>query len=58
MVAFRSKDMETPPTRFEAGYVAHDDDEALRRLGLRRELRKEFTSFSTLSFALGILGYT
>lgn len=34
-----------------------DDDVALRRLGIRRELRKEFTSFSTLSFALGILGY-
>jgi len=32
------------------------DDEVLQRLGLRRELRREFTKFSTLSFAIGILG--
>lgn len=33
-----------------------EEDERLRELGIRRELRKEFTSFSTISFALGILG--
>ncbi|KDQ58795.1 hypothetical protein JAAARDRAFT_193315 [Jaapia argillacea MUCL 33604] len=33
-----------------------EEDERLRQLGIRRELRKEFTNFTTLSFALGILG--
>ncbi|TFK49035.1 APC amino acid permease [Heliocybe sulcata] len=33
-----------------------EEDERLRHLGVRRELRREFTRFSTLSFALGILG--
>ena len=32
------------------------EDERLHQLGIRRELRKEFTNFSTISFALGILG--
>ena len=32
------------------------EDERLQQLGIRRELRKEFTNFSTISFALGILG--
>ncbi|KZS91098.1 amino acid permease [Sistotremastrum niveocremeum HHB9708] len=34
---------------------AHDD-EVLHKLGLQRELRKEFTKLSTLGFALGVLG--
>lgn len=34
-----------------------EEDAKLRQLGIRRELRKEFTNFSTISFALGILGY-
>lgn len=34
-----------------------EEDERLIQLGIRRELRKEFTNFSTISFALGILGY-
>ena len=33
-----------------------EEDERLIQLGIRRELRKEFTNFSTISFALGILG--
>ena len=33
------------------------EDARLNELGVRRELRKEFTTFSTLSFALGVLGY-
>lgn len=33
-----------------------EEDERLHQLGIRRELRKEFTNFSTISFALGILG--
>ena len=32
------------------------DDDALARLGVRRELKREFTSWSTLSFAFSILG--
>ncbi|KAH8116136.1 amino acid permease-domain-containing protein [Phellopilus nigrolimitatus] len=33
-----------------------EEDVRLRQLGIRRELRKEFTNFSTLSFAIGIMG--
>ena len=33
------------------------EDARLNELGVRRELRKEFTTFSTLSFALGVLGF-
>ncbi|KAH8116138.1 amino acid/polyamine transporter I [Phellopilus nigrolimitatus] len=33
-----------------------EEDAKLKQLGIRRELRKEFTNFSTLSFALGVLG--
>lgn len=32
------------------------EDNKLRQLGIRRELRREFTNFSTLSFALGVIG--
>lgn len=34
-----------------------EEDERLIQLGIRRELRREFTNLSTLSFALGVLGY-
>jgi hypothetical protein len=33
------------------------DDGVLRELGIRRELKREFSMFSTVSFALGIYGY-
>ena len=36
--------------------TVEQEDERLKQLGIRRELRKEFTNFSTISFALGILG--
>lgn len=34
-----------------------EDDSRLHQLGIKRELRKEFTNFTTLSFAIGVLGY-
>lgn len=34
-----------------------EEDERLIQLGIHRELRREFTNLSTLSFALGVLGY-
>lgn len=34
-----------------------EDDNRLQQLGIKRELRKEFTNFTTLSFAIGVLGY-
>ena len=33
-----------------------DEDEQLYRLGVKRELRREFKNFSAISFAVGILG--
>ncbi|TDL24584.1 hypothetical protein BD410DRAFT_801917 [Rickenella mellea] len=33
------------------------DDERLKQLGIRREMKREFTNFTTISFALGILGW-
>ncbi|THH08402.1 hypothetical protein EW145_g2730 [Phellinidium pouzarii] len=33
-----------------------EEDVKLNQLGVRRELRKEFTNFSTISFAMGVLG--
>lgn len=52
--------MSTPTSedgKYDGGNLSIEhEDERLRQLGVRRELRKEFTSFSTLSFALGILG--
>lgn len=35
---------------------ALDEDEQLYRLGVKRELRREFKNFSAISFAVGILG--
>lgn len=34
-----------------------EEDGRLIQLGIRREFRREFTKLSTLSFALGVLGY-
>lgn len=40
------------------GEVFEDEEDVrLRQLGVKRELRKEFTNFSSLSFAIGIMGY-
>ena len=36
---------------------ASEEDRRLLQLGIRRELRKEFSNFSTISFAIGIMGY-
>lgn len=36
--------------------ITDGEDEKLRQLGIRRELRREFSSFSTFSFALGVIG--
>ncbi|THH08403.1 hypothetical protein EW145_g2731 [Phellinidium pouzarii] len=33
-----------------------EEDSKLKRLGIRPELRREFTSLSTISFALGVVG--
>ena len=38
-------------------FSVEDEDSKLRQLGIHRELKKEFTNFTTLSFAIGILGY-
>jgi len=54
MMFLKSKN--SHPSGVEVDTHSVDDDQALRRLGIKRELRKEFTNFSTLSFALGILG--
>ena len=37
--------------------AVEEEDVKLNQLGIRRELRREFTNFSTISFALGILGF-
>ncbi|KAL5514455.1 hypothetical protein ACEPAG_2543 [Sanghuangporus baumii] len=43
--------------RYEHGLSSIEEEDAkLQQLGIRRELRREFTNFSTISFALGILG--
>lgn len=34
-----------------------DEDERLYRLGVKRELKREFRNFSAISFAVGVLGY-
>ncbi|PAV19134.1 APC amino acid permease [Pyrrhoderma noxium] len=36
--------------------ILDHEDERLRQLGIRRELRKEFSNFSTISFAICIMG--
>ena len=36
--------------------ISDSDDDALARLGVRRELKREFTSWSTFSFAFSVLG--
>lgn len=38
-------------------FTVDEEDERLRELGIRRELRKEFTNFTAFSFAVGISGY-
>ena len=40
----------------ESSPDAGTEDDKLRQLGIQRELRREFTNFSTLSFALGVIG--
>lgn len=57
MLGERQSSKESDSTRVESITRADDEDEALRKLGIRRELRKEFTSFSNFSFALGVLGF-
>jgi len=37
--------------------VYNEDDAVLEQLGIRRELRREFSKFSTISFSFGIMGY-
>ncbi|EPQ52255.1 APC amino acid permease [Gloeophyllum trabeum ATCC 11539] len=49
--------MFTPSDKVDKASINLEQEDArLRKLGVRRELKREFTKFSTLSFALGILG--
>ncbi|KAI5120886.1 hypothetical protein M0805_002986 [Coniferiporia weirii] len=45
-----------PQTYAHGLSTIEEEDAKLNQLGIRRELRKEFTNFSTISFAMGILG--
>ena len=44
------------PTDALPGRNVDSDDRALEAIGVHRELNREFTSWSTISFALSILG--
>lgn len=52
----QAKEIEEKPRPTVEYLAIEQEDERLRQLGIRRELRKEFTNFSTLSFAIGVLG--
>jgi hypothetical protein len=58
LVSRRVESNDSSDGEVEAGYKPGDrtDDNVLERLGYKRELGREFTSMSTLSFALSILG--
>lgn len=54
--SIEEKEKFNAPSTVDKIPVAESEDDKLRKLGIRRELRREFSNFSTLSFALGVIG--
>ncbi|KAF8512146.1 amino acid/polyamine transporter I [Hysterangium stoloniferum] len=42
--------------KFQSEVSSSSDDDVLRELGIQRELKREFSTFSTISFAMGVSG--
>ncbi|KAL5498787.1 TPO5_1 [Sanghuangporus vaninii] len=58
MAEGKKNEVAVETVRIDDDFSSSEEDRRLLQLGIRRELRKEFSNFSTISFAIGIMGIT